>query len=292
MAKLKTLISQYPLGAYFSLAYLVSWVIWAPMIALYLQHKPESMPLPYLVIAGVGVYGPTIAAVLVTAVIEGRVGVHRLLGKYRLWRFSPGWYALILLIFPQVYILGTLAYVYLSHDVPDLHPEVLVRIPIIFLLSIPFGPLGEELGWRGFALPHLRRRFSWVGVNFVLGFLWFSWHIPAMFVPGIALPNVPVNWNVLLQYGLMILGFTFLFSLIYCRTGGSVFMSILLHTSINTTAQVINPLFWGQIGVQRQMPVLWSVTAILWVVLLIWTYLHVRSSQAVKRGYDMSYKNA
>ena len=283
MEVVRKLIKRFPLGAYFTLAYLISWVVLLPMVGLYLRDKPDLLPWYYLIPAGVGVYGPTFAALSVTAMVEGRLGVGRLLGKLRLWRTGRGWYAVIILVFPLIYVLGTVMYIFLSRENPGFHPEVLASTVLVFLLALPFGPLGEELGWRGFALPRLIEKHGWLGANLILGLLWFCWHLPTMFVPGMALPAVEVTVEVVLQYLWMILGLTFLFSLVYERTNGSILLSILLHASINSTARIINPLFWGRIGTVRLIPVLWCMTAVLWLAVLGWWLLELYLENRSKR---------
>lgn len=269
---MKSLIQKYPVHAYFVLAYLISWLVWLPMILLYLQNRPAPIPLTYLFPAAIGVYGPTLAAILTTALVEGQPGLRALLAKYRLWKTAPGWYAYIFLLYPAIFLVGSLLYILFSGASPSLHLSHLFNLPLIFLLAIPFGPLGEELGWRGFALPRLQARLGTFSASLLLGVLWFGWHLPAALVPGVALPAVTVTWEVLLNYLTMLVGFSMLFTFLYNQTGGSVLLSILLHAVINSTAQSINPLLWGKLPAGQLMPLLWCVAAMLWAVIfmLLW----------------------
>jgi uncharacterized protein len=118
--------------------------------------------------------GPTLAAFIMTATTEGREGVRDLLRRYVLWRVGIRWYLFALLGVPIIMLLGTMIY---SMDLPKLGalggPFYLLSYVATFALVLGRGgPLLEEGGWRGFALPRMERLHGPILASLILGVLW------------------------------------------------------------------------------------------------------------------------
>src|SRR5690606_21251862 len=111
---------------------------------------------------------------------------------------------------------------------------VLPWIPVILLVSILLGPLAEELGWRGYALPQFNLKREFGRANILLGFVWALWHAPLFWAAtGTAISGMPVTvWSIAL-FATAVLGSTYLYSWIYQRTNSSVWIAIMLHLSLN-----------------------------------------------------------
>jgi CAAX protease family protein len=153
-------LARHPLLFYVLIAYGITWIVWLPFLlsADGLGLMSFSSPLPLIVIGGLATFGPALAAFVMMGVTEGREGIRRLLRKIVLWRVGLRWYLFALVGLPVVVTLGTIV-------VPGNLSSFQPMDPISLLLAyVPFfvypalifgGPLGEEPGWRGFALPHL-----------------------------------------------------------------------------------------------------------------------------------------
>ena len=107
---------------------------------------------------------------------------------------------------------------------------LLYAIPEYFIWFFLFGgPLNEEPGWRGFALPRLQSRFSPLVASLILGTFWGLWHVPlhlmGMYYGG--------AWGALIR--IQEIPRAILFTWIYNRTKGSLLLTILFHATINTT---------------------------------------------------------
>lgn len=126
------------------------------------------------------VWGPNIAAISITAVNSGWKGVVSLLRKFVIWKVGFRWYLLVILgIFIMgllaAQIAGTLSFAIFSQR------YAFLALPGNLIIS---GPIGEVLGWRGFALPRLLQRYSPLIASLILGSLWGLWHLPGFLASG------------------------------------------------------------------------------------------------------------
>jgi uncharacterized protein len=164
------------------------------------------------------------------------------LGSLLLWRVRARWYVFALV----VPVFATLGACLLS----DIRPMVLSNfspsaalssVPLALAMALPFGPLGEELGWRGYALPHLlQTRGPWTA-SLILGVMWTFWHLPMMFLmPGAALPAyLPPSVLSILAYWAQLTAVTGIMTFLYRRTGGSVLIAVLFHLTFNTARTIV-----------------------------------------------------
>jgi membrane protease YdiL (CAAX protease family) len=228
------LVRRYPLSAYFVIAYAGSWLVWAFFVlsrdgsGLLPFHSPSS----FLILIGIGTFsGPTVSAFVVTAVSEGREGVVRLLRRIVQWRVGIAWYLFTFIGLPAIETLGTTAIpgVLASATSIDWLPELMSAAVFFVYPGLLAGPLGEEIGWRGFALPRLQRLQGPVKASLILGVLWAFWHAPIWFSGQWSTPSVP---NIAV-YVFWIVAVTFIFTWVFNNSQGSVFMAILLHGTMD-----------------------------------------------------------
>jgi len=223
------------LALYFGLAYLWSWTFWIPSVRAWQAgpQTPEHLAalLPFVL---AGAYGPTVAALTLSGVLEGRSGVRALLARLFLWRVRPLWY-LFALLFPSVLLLAGLGlFVWRGGWVGPVDPNGLVLVLPTLAAALPFGPLAEELGWRGFALPRLLERFTPTVASLILGGFWTFWHTPLFFGPaGTSISGRPVTLGAVLIYLAFVTGISCLFTWMALRTRGSVLLAVMLHLGIN-----------------------------------------------------------
>ena len=179
-----------------------------------------------------GLFGPSVAALIVTAATEGRAGVGRWLRRIVRWRVGVQWYLFVLLGLPAAMVIGTLLRpgALASFDISAL-PSVLAYLGALAFMVFLGGPLGEEPGWRGFALPRLQRLHGPLVGGLILGALWALWHLPGFLVPQKLPPSGTVMDFVRFTVGLIALGYIIQF--VFNNTGGSVFMAILTHATWN-----------------------------------------------------------
>ena len=135
-------------------------------------------------------YGPLLAALLVTRVVSGPAGLRSLGRRMGQWRIGLGWLLFAALSPIVLYLLLAVVLVALGGPSPTIAQLGAVNfLPNLGLMAWPLWILtngvGEETGWRGFALPRLQQRHSALVATLILGVLWAGWHIPFFFY----LPN-------------------------------------------------------------------------------------------------------
>jgi len=233
----RQIIRRHPLIAYFVIAFAFTWAY----DLLFLV----SFPLPDVLGRSTPRdFGPSIAALVVTAVIAGKPGLKRLFRRLLQWRVSAVWYIFIFAGVPAIYVAG-IALVpgaLTSFRVPSL--AELVLLPVLFLYVVVLaGPLFEEPGWRGFALPRLQDRWGPLAGALVLGILWAAWHATEYLTPDFARANGGLTPSGVSVFLLAATCFSIIIAWVFNHTGGSILIAILLHGSINFSQGLTSDLF-------------------------------------------------
>jgi uncharacterized protein len=238
---LKDLLRTHPLVSYFVLAYAGSWIVNIPAILAFWGYLPKG----WVDLFYVNTFtGPFLAAFVMTGITEGRPGVDRLLRRFLIWRVGWPWYAFILLGIPALMLAGLLVLPGVAASFQGLTPNFFLTYPLDFVLILLIGgPLGEEPGWRGFALPRMQPRFGPLGGTLLLGFLWACWHLPTFLTPaqhggpgtdwGTFFTNFPI-------FTTEVMAMAVIFTWVFNHTRASIFIAILLHASIDSSSKLVS----------------------------------------------------
>jgi membrane protease YdiL (CAAX protease family) len=148
-----------------------------------------------------------------------------------MWRFPARWYAVSLCL-PVV-----LAIIALGLTLVYTPGSIAFSTVAVAAAVVPIAALGEEFGWRGYALPRLLRRFSPVRASVVLGFLWGIWHLPIFLLQGTAIYPAPL-WASFPLFVVVVVAESVLIGWVYGRTHGSLLAAILFHQGIRMAAVV------------------------------------------------------
>jgi uncharacterized protein len=225
------LIRSHPMVSFFTLAYGFSWVM---LLTLY-----GLLRLPAGLVILLQTLGPTLAAVVTVSSLEGSAGRRRLLARVRIWRIPRRWYLFALVGIPAVCLLAALA---LPGAFVGLGGQSAVKLVIEFLAVVVVGfvsgPLFEEPGWRGFALPRLQVQVGALRGTLVLGTLWAAWHLPQFLVPEWANENGGLSPTLVVTFLLMVVAIAPVMTWVFNRTGGSLFLAMVTHSSINAALAV------------------------------------------------------
>jgi uncharacterized protein len=236
-------LARHPLTFYFIIAYAGSWLIWLPL-ALSEDGTgllPFSSPLLLATFAFAAFLGPVLSGFVMTGATEGRAGIGRLLRRFVLWRVGLGWYLFVLLGAPSILALAAVLLPGALGSIEGLAP--LAPLPLLILFVFVFflgGPLAEEPGWRGFALPRLQRLYGPLVGSLILAPLWALWHLPLFFVPAWETPPTILNFILFLS---AVTVMTIVFTWVFNNTKGSLLIAILLHAAVNTSYATLIVLF-------------------------------------------------
>lgn len=175
-------IGAHPLLSFVVLSYVLSWGYWLPLIL-----TGQIVRLGSSVTQFPGLLGPMIAAFLVTAVTRGRAGILDLARRAVRWRVPARWW-LFAVGSPAVLAGAALLVMAIGRGAPDLDGfSRMAGLPdwgvlFVWLTFVVVNGLGEETGWRGYALPILRRRHGTLTASLLLVPVWAGWHIPLFFL--------------------------------------------------------------------------------------------------------------
>jgi membrane protease YdiL (CAAX protease family) len=213
MSRLLGVVKRHPLIAFFVLTYAIGWGC-----------------IPFWTFqAG----SPFIAALIVIPIAYGWAGLRQLGSRMIRWRVRWYWYALAIGLPLAVLALTAALNVALGASAPSLAGFGSVSAVLLFfalrLVNPGDGALGEEPGWRGFALPGLQSTLSPLMSTLILGVLVTGWHVPILF-----LEEGGLQPSILVGYLLGSLAVTFWYSWLFNRTGGSALMTLVSHAAQGT----------------------------------------------------------
>ncbi|MEF8816185.1 MAG: CPBP family intramembrane glutamic endopeptidase [Salinibacter sp.] len=239
----RSVSGMWDLWGFFAFSHGWTWLFWGLIIGLGLNVWASTTGLVFLVLGGLGL---PLGAVVMTWRVAGRDGL-RDLGRRLVQpgRISGRWWAAALLLMPAVKLsAGGLAVLFGVTDAPFNLEEAtaLIAQPGELLAYLGFllllGPLPEEIGWRGYLLDRLQLRFSALGASLLLGLAWFAWHGPLFFMTGYfaRAGGAPDP----LQFGVMILLISVLYTWIHNHTGRSVLAAVLFHFSVNAAGELLD----------------------------------------------------
>ncbi len=239
--KLRHFLQHHSLVCYFVIAYGLSWLAWVPFVLSQsgLGVLPVSLS-QFAIIPGLYL-GPLLSGFLMTATTEGKPGVQNMLRRFVLWRVGWQWYLFTLVGIPVFLFLG---YFILPGAVAVFHfpfPQILWVYPLFLILEIFTSALGEEPGWRGFALPRLQTRYGSLLGTLILGVLWGCWHLPLFLTTW----GGGAGWLDVGGFLLKTIGTALMITWVFNHTRGSLLLAILLHASIDAfgTVMVLTNLF-------------------------------------------------
>ena len=256
------------LAAFFCLAYGISWALWLGLAVF-------SVSITTMVGAVVNVLaiaGPSIAALLITLWL-GRGRLRELLAGLSVARLSGPWLAVALILPPVLMCIAIAGSVVLLGAPRPHFGWSLVGVLAIEFVRVLFlgGPLGEEIGWRGFALPRLQQRRTALTSSVILGLVWGLWHIPLYFVPGTGQHEILRSGNdAAFSIGGFVtwtIGLSVLFTWLFNSSRGSLLVVIAFHTAVDLAAFLP-----GAVGSTGAAPVLNVVLTWLVAVVVILRY--------------------
>jgi len=274
-----TAIKKYPLISFFVLTYLLNWFALAANVAGILPAMGEwTIEIEGRLVAAFRTrrtlltWVPNISAAIVVGLTIGRSGVARLFKKFLIWRVDGKWYAFVF-FFPFLIGLSAIGLHMLLGGQTKF--SLIQHLPLIFLIRLLFsfttGGIGEEAGWRGFALPKLQSRFGALKASLIIGFIWGFWHMPGWTIRG-------YGFETILNFMISIVCLSCLLTWVYNKTNESLLMVALIHIMINVVDATLRNNFAGVISNQDFLR-MFSIVMMLFISYLI-------MSTKAKLGFD------
>lgn len=242
--------------AFVVLTFALSWSLW---FASGITSPAGPNPLLLLL----GVFAPGIVAIALTGLAGGRDAIVSLLRRLVDWEVSARWY-----VFAASYMLAIKLTAALVHRVAWGAWPAFGQEPFFLMIAATIGSTlmggqaGEELGWRGYALPRLADWFGLGPASILLGVIWALWHLPLFFAPvgdtfGQSFP----------LYFLQVIAISVTMAWLYSHTRGSLVPLMLLHAAINNTKDIVPSADTGATNpwALSHSPIAWVALALMWI---------------------------
>jgi membrane protease YdiL (CAAX protease family) len=247
--------------AFFPLTFALSWTLFG--VAAWLAAGPASGASPNLIaqLFVPGAFGPALVAIWLTARTQGRPGLRALLRPVlqadvpvRWYVFAVGYMAAIKLTVAVLHRAGTGVW-------PRFGQESWWVIAVAIMFSTPF-QAGEEIGWRGFALPRLAERLGLVRASLSLGVIWALWHLPLFYIP--ATDTYHQSFPLYLA---QVTALSVAVAWLWERTNRSLLLVMLLHSAGNQTIGIVPSATADPTGPWTTRPTLvgWLTVSLLWI---------------------------
>src|SRR6266487_268741 len=246
-----------PVVKFFVLTYAVTWICFFTVVA---AGIPAYAPLGAVLLL-LGSFAPSLVALWLTARAEGDSGLRTLLSRVLRWRVAAHWYVFAVGYIPAVKLTVALVHRVATGAWPRFGAEPWYVIPAAIAFSTPF-QAGEEIGWRGYALPRLAARFGLARASLLLGLIWACWHLPQFFIP-----EVDTYGQSFFVFALQVTALSVAMAWLYARTNGSLLLVMLLHSAVNNAKDIVPSALPGAnstFGLSASL-VAWITVTLLWI---------------------------
>jgi len=251
-------LQRAPLLSYFVLAFAWSWTCWllSPLVKL-------QSPWLGTLLMFAGGFGPSMAAVVVVWRTRGRAGLREWFWRCMHWKIGWGW--LVFAFFMPLLVVLIAAGTQLALGGRIAASPAIGHVPLalmnLFAVLLLGGPLGEEFGWRGYALPNLQARLGWRAASLALGLVWGVWHLPLLLISDTVQAHMTLGLFLLSAVAMSVL-----FAWFGLHTGGSVAAALVLHTAINFWPAIVPVLPTAQSWRPYALVVAIQVLMALWLM--------------------------
>jgi uncharacterized protein len=208
-----------------------------------------------------GTFAPSLVALWLTARTDGNAGTQALLRRLFQWQVGARWYVFAITYMAVIKLAVALVHRVVTGSWPRFGNEAWYVIAVAIVFSTPV-QAGEEIGWRGYALPRLAARFGFARASVLLGLIWAFWHLPLFFVPGLDTygQSFPV-------WALAVTALSVAITWLYAHTNASLLLVMLMHSAVNQTLGVVPSAVANAANPFALSPslVAWLTAAFLWI---------------------------
>ncbi|HBB88474.1 MAG TPA: hypothetical protein DC047_12745 [Blastocatellia bacterium] len=248
---------------FFLLTFSATWLLWVASFAMS-QGSGAAHPTLGLLAGAVfllGVFAPALVALALTDRAEGRAATLALLGRIFKWDVGWKWYLFAIAYMPVVKLSVAVLHRMITGAWPQFGQTPWYLMVGAIAVST-WAQAGEEIGWRGYALPRLSQQFGLATASIFLGIIWAAWHLPLFFFPG-----SDIRGQSFPLYLLQVTALSVALAWLYWRTGGSMLLVMLLHAAVNNTKDIVpsaDPNATNSLALSHSL-VGWLTVALLWI---------------------------
>ena len=248
---------------FFSLSYAITWTCWSAAGSISrgsasAASGPAALAQALFLL---GTFAPGLIALALTGLAAGRAATLALLGRILRWQVGARWYVFAVGCIPAIKLSVALLHRIVTGAWPRFGDVPWYVMAGVIMIST-WAQAGEEIGWRGYALPRLADRFGLGPASVVLGIIWATWHLPRFFILGADTlgQSFPL-------YLLQVTALSVATAWLYWRTGGSLLLVMLLHAAVNNTKDIVPSAVPGAtnpFALSTSLPA-WLTLALLWI---------------------------
>jgi membrane protease YdiL (CAAX protease family) len=223
------------LAKFFLLTFSATWILWATSFAISRAFVAAHPTLGIFAAAVflLGVFAPALVALALTDRAEGRAATQSLLGRIFKWDVGWQWYLFASAYMPVVKLSVAIVHRLMTGTWPRFGKTPWYLMVGAIAIST-WAQAGEEIGWRGYALPRLSEYFGLAPASVILGIIWATWHLPLFFFSG-----GDTRGQSFPLYLLQVTAVSVALAWLYWRTGGSLLLVMLLHAAVNNTKDIV-----------------------------------------------------
>jgi membrane protease YdiL (CAAX protease family) len=258
---------------FFLLTFVVTWTCYGTALEIARRSTSSSLSFEVHALVLIGTFAPSLVALALTALYGGRSDVGALIARIFQFHVKARWYLFAVSYMVVIKLAAALAHRALLGAWPRFGQESPAIIIAAIIFSTPFQS-GEEIGWRGYALPRMAESMGFRAASLLLGVVWALWHLPLFFLPGADtyLQSFPV-------WGLEVVALSVAITWLYTHVEGSLLLTMLMHSAINQTIGIVpsassHPTNAFSLHVSS---VMWLTAALVWIAA---TYFLVRMPKA------------
>jgi hypothetical protein len=246
---------------FYLLSFGIAWVFWVPMALNHVELIQFKIPL--IIGQSIGAFAPLFSVYIISRFIKNKhffTSFFKSIKKTKkqiLLAIFSGIFAIIIAIIVSFVIWisaqDSALHIIKSNYIQRYGIVVIVIMMIQFITSFIGSPLGEEIGWRGFALTNIRHRTGRLLASTIVGVLWWTWHIPLFIVLG-----VPVTFYSCLEF----VGYSFIIDTLFLYSQNNLLIAMLCHQGLNTKFTF----FAGRTSTVQGLLIVWTLCIILYLV--------------------------
>jgi membrane protease YdiL (CAAX protease family) len=248
---------------FFFFTFAAAWILWFAVVAIFRATASGDSGLA----AGGGLlflpgtFAPALVALTLTKRTGGIDAIKALFIQLFEWRVSKWLYLFAFIYTASVKLIVALLYRIATGEWPRLGQEAWYIMVMATLISM-WVQAGEEIGWRGYALPRLTKKFGLSGASIILGMTWACWHLPFFFIHGLDTyhQSFPV-------YLLQVTAISVAMAWLYWQSKGSILPVMLLHAAVNNTKDIVPSVAQHatKVFTLHSSLVAWLTVALFWI---------------------------